>query len=466
VPLCCDSIVLSAKQGLAMADEQLFNDLPEQERPKAEGRGALRLRVPERQQIGMHVAALDDLISEDHPVRAVWAFVEGLDLSPLHDAIKAREGQPGHPPAAPELMFALWLWATVDGVGSARQLDRLCRDHVVYRWLCGGVSMNYHSLSNFRIAHIAVLERLLAQGVAAMVEAGLVSLDTLAQDGLRVRAGAGASSFRRRLRLDELHGAAQTRVERLRAEVETDPKAGDRRQRAAQERGARERAERIAAAQERMKELNAERERREKTNKKEVAKQKEPRASTTDADARVMKMADGGWRPAYNMQIISAPAHQVIVAVDIDTSGSDRGLARPGIETVHTEGYPQPSNYLVDGGFTKNDDIEWAHANDIKIWCPPGQTRHGTDPYAPKKDDGVGVADWRERMKGEEGKKDEALYRLRAEHECINAHARRMGLRQLSLRGKIKARIHLLWFAVARNMMRFLALHAQAQAAA
>src|SRR6266566_3363925 len=140
-PLCCDSLALSAKQGLAMADEQLFEDLPEQERAQAEVRGALRVRVPERSQIGMQVAALDDLISEDHPVRSVWAFVGGLDLSALHDVIKAREGQPGHPPAAPELMVALWLWATVDGVGSARQLDRLCRDHLVYRWLCGGVSI-------------------------------------------------------------------------------------------------------------------------------------------------------------------------------------------------------------------------------------------------------------------------------------------------------------------------------------
>jgi len=445
-----------------MADEQLFENLPAQDKPRAFGRGAPRLRVPERNQIGMQVAALDDLVSDDHPVRAVWAFVEGLDLSALHDVVKAREGQPGHPPAAPRLMLALWLWATVDGVGSARQLDRLCRDHLVYRWLCGGVSMNYHSLSTFRVAHMAVLERLLAQGVASMVEAGLVSLDTLAQDGLRVRAGAGASSFRRRPRLDELQAASQARVARLRYEVETDPTAGDGVRRAAKERGAREREARIAAAQERMKELEAERERREKTNKKQVARQKEPRASTTDADARVMKMADGGWRPAYNMQIISAPKRQVIVAVDIDTSGSDRGLAQPGIETVHAEGY-EPSDYLVDGGFTKNDDIEWAHAKDIKLWCPAGQTRHGTDPYAPKKDDGVGVADWRERMRSGGGK---TFYRLRAEHECINAHARRMGLRQLSLRGKIKARIHLLWFAVAHNMMRFFALHAEAQAPA
>ncbi len=445
-----------------MADEQLFEGLPEQERPQAEGRGAPRLREPERTQIGMQVAALDDLVPDDHPVRAVWAFVEGLDLSALHDAIKAREGQPGHPPAAPELMLALWLWATVDGVGSARQLDRLCRDHLTYRWLCGGVSMNYHSLSTFRISHIAVLERLLAQGVASMVEAGLVSLDTLAQDGLRVRASAGASSFRRRARLDDLLAKAQARVEQLRAEVESDPAAGSRRQQAAKERGARKRKDQVEAAQERMKELETERERREKTNKKEVARQKEPRASTTDAEARVLKMADGGFRPGYNMQIISTPEHQVIVAVDIDTSGSDRGLAQPGIEAVHAEGY-QPSNYLVDGGFTKNEAIEWAHARNIKLWCPAGQNKHGTDPYAPKKDDGVGVADWRQRMQSDHGK---TFYKLRAQHECINGHARRMGLRQLSLRGKIKARIHLLWFAVAHNMTRFFALRTKALATA
>ena len=207
--------------------------------------------------------------------------------------------------------MALWLWATVDGVGSARRLDQLCREHLAYRWLCGGVSMNYHTLSDFRIAHTTVLDRLLANGVASLVQAGLVQLDTLAQDGLRVRASAGAASFRRRRRLDELRVAAQARVVRLRAELEGDPAAGDRRQRAAQERAAREREARIAAAQERMGELEAERARREKTNKAQVAKQKEPRASTTDAQARVMKMADGGYRPAYNMQIVSEPNSQI-----------------------------------------------------------------------------------------------------------------------------------------------------------
>jgi transposase len=443
-----------------MADEGLFEELPEQKGPQPEGRGAPRLRIPERSQIDTHWAALDDLIADDHPVRAVWAFAAGLDLSALHEAIKAREGQPGHPPAAPALMMALWLWATIDGVGSARRLDQLCKEHLVYRWLCGGVSMNYHSLSDFRLAHVTVLDQLLARGVASLVEAGLVSLDTLTQDGLRVRAAAGSGSFRRRKRLEELRTAAQARVARLRAEIEADPGSGDKARRAAQIRAAREREARIAAAQERMGELEAERARREKTNKQDVSKQKEPRASTTDAEARVMKMADGGFRPAYNMQIVAEPKSQLTVAVDIDSSGSDRGLARPAIEGLHARGY-KPSDYLVDGGFTKNDDIEWAHAAGTQLWCPPGQTRHGTDPYAPKRDDSAAVADWRKRMGSDFGK---TFYRRRAEHECINARGRRMGLQQLTVRGKEKARTVLLWVALAHNMLRSFALRAKAAA--
>jgi len=211
-----------------------------------------------------------------------------------------------------------------------------------------------------------------------------------------------------------------------------------------------------------MKELQAERARRIKTNKAEVSKQKEPRASTTDAAARVMKMADGGFRPAYNVQIVSAPKSQVIVAVDIDTSGSDRGLARPALERLGRAG-TTPSDYLVDGGFTKNEDIEWAHAGGVKLWCPPAQSKHGSDPYAPRRDDKPGVADWRRRMASEPGK---ALYKLRSTAECPNAWARRMGLSHLGVRGQSKVRAVLLWFALAHNMLRAFALRRAITAAA
>ena len=363
---------------------------------------------------------------------------------------------------AAELMLALWLWATVEGVGSARQLDKLCGEHLAYRWLCGGVSMNYHTLADFRTAHGAVLERLLADGVAALVAEGLVALDVLAQDGMRVRAAAGAGSFRRRARLEELHRAAKTRVERLRAELESDPAAGNRRRQAAQQRAAHERAARVTAALERMRELEAERARREKTNKAQVAKQKEPRASTTDAEARSIKMADGGFRPAYNLQIVSAPKSQIIVAVDIDTTGSDRGLARRGLERL-AEGGIKPADYLVDGGFTKNEDIEWADAGGVKLWCPAIHNKHRTEPYGTRSTDGPGVADWRRRMASERGT---LLYKERCKAECPNAAARRMGLTRLLVRGKEKARTVLLWVALAHNMMRGFALRQAAARAA
>lgn len=211
---------------------ELFGELPDQMAAPTAGRGTPRLRQPARDERGWQILALDDLVPPDHRVRAVWAFVGTLDLRCLHDAVKAREGAPGQAPPAPELMVALWLWATAEGVGSARQLDKLCVEHPAYRWLCGGVSMNYHTLADFRVAQGDLLKRLLADGIAALVAEGLVSLEVLAQDGLRVRAAAGAGSFRRRPKLAELVAAAEARVARRRAELESDPAAGTRRQKA------------------------------------------------------------------------------------------------------------------------------------------------------------------------------------------------------------------------------------------
>jgi transposase len=446
--------------------EGLFGDLPEhrEEKREAVGAGAPRLREVCREQLEFRVVDLDSLLEADHPARAVWSFVEGLDLTELLAAIKAREGGPGHPPPDPKIMLTLWLYATIVGVGSARALARLCEDHVAYRWICGGVSMNYHTLAEFRVDHVEFLDRQLAQGVAALVSEGLVTLERLAQDGVRVRAAAGAKSFRRRGRLEGLLAEAETRVATLKKEVESDPAAGERRVRAARERAARERRERCAAALERMKRLEAERQRREKTNKKQTKKQKDPRASTTDADARVMKMADGGFRPAYNVQIASDPASQVIVALDIDTTGSDRGQMAPMLKQIEETYEQAPKEYLVDGGFAKNDDIETAFAAGIAVFAPPVVNKHGTDPLAPRPDDGPGMLAYRQRMASEHGAR---MYRLRCEAECIHAHMRNRGMQRLLLRGRQRVRAALLWFALAHNVLRAIALRrAAAQAAA
>jgi transposase len=433
-----------------MAKDSLFEDLPEQRAARPErAAGAPRLRQPDREQIAWQAVDVDSLLAADHRVRVIWAYVARLDLGVLYAPIKAREGVPGHPPIDPRLMLALWLYATSEGVGSARALERLCERDVAYRWLCGGVSVNYHTLADFRMAQGGLLDDLLAENVAALAAAGLLDLDTLAQDGLRVRAAAGSSSFRRRPTIERHLAQARETVARLKQEVAADPQANERRRQAAQARAARERQARLEAAEAKHKEVEAARERRAKSHAKATAKQNEPRTSTTDPDARVMKMADGGFRPAYNMQLTSAVAGQVIVAVKVSAQGSDAGQLRPMLEALQARGI-RPSHYLADGGFSKAEDIEWAAAQGIALYCPLPHSKHGTDPYAPRAEDGSGVAAWRQRMQSEAGK---AMYAQRAAHECINAWMRQWNLHQLSVRGLAKARTVLLWFALAFNIL-------------
>jgi len=435
-----------------MADDELFGELPNQPRPQAEQetRGAPRLREPARDQIELRAVDIDSLIGEDHPVRVIWAYVEELDLSELENRIKARENTPGHPPISPRLLLGLWLYATSEGVGSARALERLCKSHDVYRWLCGGVSVNYHTLSDFRVGCADLLDRLLAEHVVALAAAGLIDLATLAQDGVRIRASAGAASFRREATLDRHLTLAQAVVDELKREVDEQPDASSKRIKAAKERAARERVGRLAAAQKTLSEIKAQRQEREKTHGKPSKPQKEPRASTTDPEARVMKMADGGFRPAYNVQVASAAGEQIVVAVVPCDNGSDRGLLRPMLERLHATTGHFPGRHLADGGFTAAQDIEWAHGEGIAVYCPPTQSKHGTDPYLPRRNDGEGVLAWRTRMASTDG---QAQYKRRSICECIHARWRNWNLRQLTVRGIDKVTAVVLWFALANNIL-------------
>jgi transposase len=379
----------------------------------------------------------------------IWAYVEGLDLSELEDRIKARGERPGHPATSPRLLLALWLYATSDGVGSARALERLCNSHDVYRWLCGGVTVNYHTLADFRVGCADLLDRLLSEHLAALAKTGLVDLDTLAQDGVRIRASAGAASFRREGTLDRHLAMAQAVVEELKHEVGSHPDASNQRIKAAKERAARERSARVKAAQTALAEIKQQRQQREE-KRGNGKKPKEPRASTTDPEARVMKMADGGFRPAYNVQVASAAGEQIVVAVEVTNTGSDRGLIRPMLERLRARTDRFPGRHLADGGFTSAEDIEWAHGEGIEVYCPPTQSKHGTDPYSPRRGDGAGVLAWRARMASEAGK---AQYKPRSICECIHARWRNWHLRQLTVRGIEKVRAVVLIYALSNNIL-------------
>jgi transposase len=467
------------------AQTGLFGRLPEQV-SAARPVGAPRLRKAERRQVSLRPISLEDLLPSDHRARFVSAFAERLDLSALYGAVKAVEGHPGHPPADPRLLLALWLYATVEGVGSARELDRLCREHIGFEWLCGGVGMNHTTLADFRVAHGAVLERLLVDSFAAMLKCGHASLDRVAQDGMRVRAAAGAASFRRQAALKRCRAEAAAEVARLRAELDADPAGLSRRQAAARQRAAADRERRVEAALAMAGQLAATRQAVPRSGEPDppgpedgpvedgpvedgpvedgpvedgpvgasaARPPPEPRVSTTDAEARVMKMPDGGFRPAFNLGFASDPRSGMIAAVTLDNSGSDKGQLRPMSERL-AEAYGQrPGEHLADGGFVRLADIEALAAAGVAVFAPVPKPRDaGRDPYAPLESDGSGVAAWRRRMGSEAGK---AVYKQRAATaECANAQCRNRGLLRFLVRGLEKAKAVGLWHALAHNMIR------------
>jgi transposase len=440
-------------------NDTLF-ELPSSEtpRPLPEVKREPRLQRPNRGQVELRPVDLEGLLPGDHRARIVWEFVEGLDLGPLYAGIKAVEGHAGRPPIDPAILMALWLYATVEGVGSARAVARLCEEHDAYRWLCGGVSVNYHTLADFRVEHGAYLDGVLTTSVATLMAEGLVTLTRVAQDGVRVRANAGAASFRRGPRLKACVAEAEAQVEALRRELHDDPAATTRRQAAARRRAAEERRQRVAKALEHLPEVAA---------KKTTTEREQARVSTTDPEARVMKMADGGFRPAFNGQFATDTATQIIVGVDASNSGSDLGQLAPMVEQLQVRYGQAPAEMLVDGGFAKHDDIIAVARPEVgcSVYAPVPAPRDPTrDPYQPCPGDPDAIAQWRQRMGTEAAK---TIYKERAAtSECVNAIARNRGLQRLLVRGLAKIKAVFLWFALAHNLMRVVALRQAARVAA
>jgi transposase len=425
-------------------------------------RHGCRLRLPERHQVEMRCLALDQLLPDDHPARLVWAYVEGLDLTPLYLAIRARQGTAGRDANDPRILMALWLFATIDGVGSARQLDQLCREGLPYQWLAGGVSMNYHTLADFRTEQVTALDGLLTHGVAALLHQGLISLTRVAQDGMKVRASAGQASFRRPATLGQCLQEARAQVQAVQAQAEEDSAGVNRRQQAARQRAAHERQQRVAAALHEAQQLAA---RREQTAGKtgRAADPQQARASTTDPEAHKMKMADGGYRPAYNVQFATATAGGLVVGVDVSGAGTDGGQLPAMAEQIERRYGRAPAEFLADGGFAVLDDIEALHQQyQAKVYAPvkgeEEKREKGEDPFAQRRGDAEGVKLWRQRMGTDEAK---AIYKGRAATaEWVNAGARNRGCYQVRVRGRLKVLAVALWQALAHNLLRALSLRA------
>jgi transposase len=403
---------------------------------------------------------LDALIPSDHRARIVMSFVESLDLSALYAAIKAREGEPGRPPSDPAVLLGLWLYATIEGVGSARQLERFAQHDPAYRWIAGGVPLNYHGLADFRVAHVEVLDRLLTESVTALIAERVVSLAEVAVDGTKVRANASRGSFKSGSKLARIEAAVEQRLAALKAEIESNPEASSRRKRAAQERAAREVKERAARARAALERVRAEKAERAKTHRQDEAKKKsEPKASLSDPQARCMRFADGAIRPAYNAQIAATPQDGIIVSVAMTDRRNDAGLAAPMVDDIARRYGQAPEKLLVDTHYATAEDIAALAqhtAGPVKVYAPPPAERDDVKAATlanrarQRAREPDSVKAWRSRMATQAG---EEVYRLRKRIERINAHLKNHGFGFIPVRGLIKAKAVALWHALANNLM-------------
>ncbi|TWT42339.1 Transposase DDE domain protein [Phycisphaerae bacterium RAS1] len=409
-----------------------------------------RLRRPNREQSLLLPCCLEDLLPADHAARAVWSVVERLDLSAFSAPLKARGDEPGRPATDPQLLTALWLYATIEGIGSGREIERRCGCQDAFRWLCGGVPVNYHTLNDFRVGHGAALDELFSQVLAVLMHKRIVSVRRIAQDGTKVRADAGRHTFRREATLQRQLTEARAHVAAVKAQ--SDNPAADARRRAAQERAARERVERIEAALAELPKIGAD----QQQSKRPDVRAKEPRASTIDPQARVMKMPDGGYRPAYNVQLATDVESRAIVGVDVTQARSDHQQAAPLRAQVERRSGAKVVEHLLDGGYVQLAEIERAEAAGTRIYAPPQKTGNDTAGFAPKRSDGPGVAAWRVRMGTPAG---QTIYKQRASTaEPVNADLKRYrGLAQCVVRGLAKVRCQALWAALAYNVMHFAA---------
>lgn len=441
-------------------EEGFLFELPERKPVEPAPAGRPRLRLAVRDQVVMRMLALDQMLPDDDDARVVWDFVCQADLFKLRDQIRAVEGHAGRDATDPRILLSLWLLATLKGVGSARELDRLCERHLSYQWLCGDVSINYHTLSDFRVDHAEVLNDLLTEQVAALMHSGAVKLERVAQDGMRVRASAGKSSFRRGATLEDCLAQAKQRVEELQRELEQDPGVVSRRKQAARERAARERMEKVNAAMTACIEVQAAKQKRGGDSLKHPA-----RASTTDPDARNMKMPDGGFQPAYNVQFSTDTATQVIAGVDVTNQGTDAGQLTPMVEQIEERTGVRPKDVLADGGFSTKEDIQQLNDPErgYKVYTPvkeeEKQRQKGQDPFAAREGESPQLTDWRTRMGTDQAKQ---IYKQRASTaECVNALARQRGLYQFRVRGLQKVRSVAVLFALAHNLRRWETLRAK-----
>lgn len=449
-----------------MKSEHTLFPLPKQpasQEPPISGSAKPRLKSAVRNQIEFKISSLNELISLEHKARHVVGYVKELDLSIILSKIKSVDNAVGRPATDPKILLSLWLYAVVEGIISARTIAELCIEHNAYQWICGGVAINHHTLSDFATKHGEQFEDFLTQSVTILSKLGFVDLskEAVAQDGMRVRANAGASSFRREKTLLQHHEDAKEYLAELKKEQEQNPSSSRSRKETAKLRAAANQEKLIRESVENLYKLRDEKkENAEKYNKTFTEEEgASVRASTTDPEARIMKMACGGFRPAFNVQFATTSDNKIIIGVDVSNQGCDAGLIEPMLVQIQLRCGCIPKDILVDAGYVRHSTLDTMAANfpGCSLFMPVKVNAKSTrDPHSPLPGDSKPVAAWKTRMGTAIAK---AKYKLRsATAEFSNAQARNKGLQHMPVRGIKKVKIVGYIFAVVHNMQRFFTL--------
>lgn len=416
----------------------------------------VRVLRPERLQLRWDMVDLDSQLPPEHRARVVWSFVSSAQLDGFYDRIKARDEQAGRPASDPAVLLALWMYATVEGVGSARAIARLCEHHAAYRWICGGVPVNHDMLSTFRRESGAPLDELLTRSLTGLIAEGVLTVDEVAIDGTKVRARAGRSSFAKRERLGRIEAAVAKRVAALKSELEQDAAAAERRRQERALRAAEEQAARVQRAQDQMTVLEQEKAERAKRHATEEEKKAGPVVSLSDPKVRLMRMPDGAVQPGWNVQV--ATARGFIVAIEPTDRRKDSGLAIGTIEQVERRCGAMPKRLLADGTAITQGEIEQLaqRCADLQVYSPPPQERDDVAAETLRKrrwkhrhePDAVKV--WRERMASDAGKE---VYRRRKLTEHAHAKIKSRGFGRMLVHGIAKVRAVCLLHALAHNLL-------------
>jgi transposase len=319
-----------------------------------------RLKAINRQQLLMRAIDIEELVPTDHAVRAIWEMLGQVDLKEFEQGIRAVEGSAGQATISPRLLASLWIYGYSEGVSSARELSRMCEYEPGCQWLTAMGTVNHHTLSDFRVAHQKGLDGLFVQVLGLLSAEGLIELKQVAQDGTKIKANAGKDTFRREPRLREHLQLAEQQIQAM-----GDPRCETLNQRVikARQRVVQEKRDRLEHALEELQKIRAGKADQEKA---------EVRVSTTDPEARVMKDSDGGYGPAYNVQISTDVANGIVLSVEAVQAGNDWDQLIPAVERIERV-IGNPEQVLADAGYTNRENIEAIVAKQIELIGPAPQ---------------------------------------------------------------------------------------------